>query len=133
MSTPIGHVSWNELLTHDAAASGRFYGALLGWQVVEYRPRGMADDAPPFLLFKERPDARGLAGMTPPPQAGLPAQWIPYIIVEEMDAVIRRAEGLGAKVLLARQSVGVVGWISVLQDPQGAVFGLQELPPASDE
>jgi hypothetical protein len=73
-------------------------------------------------------DEMGLGGMMQAPQPGMPSFWLPYVVVEDVDASLKKAAGLGAKVCLPVMSIGEVGRIAVIQDPQGATIGLHELP-----
>jgi len=41
-----------------------------------------------------------------------------------VDATVKKASGLGAKVILPAMDVPTVGRIAVLQDPQGAPLGV---------
>jgi hypothetical protein len=58
------------------------------------------------------------------PKPGLPAQWIPYIFVDDVDATVKKAAGLRGKVCVPPFDVPTVGRIAVLADPQGAAFGI---------
>ena len=124
-----GRVGWNELITTDTADAAAFYGKLFGWKSVPFTPKGMPAGGAPYTIFKKDPnDEMGLAGMLPAPQPGMPSQWLPYVIVENVDTALKQAEGLGARVLLPVTSIGEIGRIAVLQDPQGATIGLHESP-----
>jgi predicted enzyme related to lactoylglutathione lyase len=52
-----------------------------------------------------------------------PAQWVPYVSVENLDASSERAAELGADVLLAPRE-GPYGWRSVVNSPVGGMMGL---------
>lgn len=58
----------------------------------------------------------------------MPPLWLPYMVVENVDAALARAVELGAKALMEVMAIGEVGRIAVVQDPLGAVFGLHEPP-----
>lgn len=123
-----GHFSWNELITNDPKASGDFYGKLFGWQTVPFTPAGTPAGCPPYLVFKTDPNDMGAGGMMQAPEPGIPTHWLPYVVVENADESLAKAASLGAKVLLPVMAVGEVGRVAVIQDPQGAVLGLHELP-----
>ncbi|MHC4429800.1 MAG: VOC family protein, partial [Planctomycetota bacterium] len=57
------------------------------------------------------------------PNADLPAQWMLYITVEDLDESVRRCESLGGKVLVAPKDMGGQRYC-VIQDPAGAVAAL---------
>ncbi|HEY9172884.1 MAG TPA: VOC family protein [Verrucomicrobiae bacterium] len=121
-----GHFSWNELITTDPKASATFYGSLFGWQATPFTPKGAPAGGPPYTLFKTDANDMGAGGMMQAPQPGIPSHWLPYVVVENVDASLAKASGLGAKTLLPVMSIGEVGRIAVIQDPQGAVIGLHE-------
>lgn len=123
-----GHFSWNELITTDTKASADFYGKLFGWQATPFVPKGAPTEGPPYLLFKTDANDMGAGGMMQAPAPGVPTHWLPYVIVESVDASLATAVGLGATVLLPVMAIGEVGRIAVIQDPLGAVIGLHEPP-----
>jgi uncharacterized protein len=56
--------------------------------------------------------------------AGLPLQWMPHIQVASVSASVERAVGLGATLLMAADGRGGSSGWAVLQDPNGAAFGI---------
>ncbi len=111
-----GHFCWNELVTADVAAAKTFYTRLLGWTT---EPFGQGME---YTLLKR--DNQGIGGLMKAPHAGMPAQWLPYVLVEDVDATVAQAAKLGGKVCNAPFDVPDVGRIAVLSDPQGATFGI---------
>ena len=115
-----GAFSWCELMTSDQAASKRFYGELFGWQMQDLGP-----DMGNYTVVKTA-DGQGVGGiMTLPPQSDCkqPA-WGAYVTVADTDETIRKAESLGAKVILPPQDIPGVGRMSWIQDPQGATLAV---------
>ncbi len=123
-----GTVSWNELITPNSKAAADFYGKLFGWQTEAFVPKGTPAGAPPYTLFKIPGNERGVGGMMQPMQPGVPAHWLGYVVVENVDKSLAKAVELGAKTCVPVMSIGEVGRIAVIQDPQGAAIGLHELP-----
>lgn len=131
--TPPGRVSWNELIAPDPAAAAGFYESLFGWRAVPYQPSQPTAGLPPYTLFQTGPDNTDAAGMLPSPAADMPAQWIPYFVVPDIESALAHAVSLGAASLTPIKDLGHVGKIVVIRDPQGAVLGLHELtklPPS---
>ena len=58
------------------------------------------------------------------PKPGNPAQWIPYLYVDDVDATVKKTTKLRGKIAVLPFEVPTVGRIAVLVDPQGAVFGI---------
>jgi predicted enzyme related to lactoylglutathione lyase len=121
-----GEISWNELVTTNTSAASNFYGKLFGWQSTPFTPQGMPSDAPPYTLFKLDPNTMGVGGMMQVPHPEMPSQWIPYVVVDDVDQALAQATKLGAKTRVPAMSIGEIGRIAVIQDPQGATIGLHE-------
>jgi uncharacterized protein len=111
-----GEISWNELVTTDEPAAKNFYTRLFGWTT---QPFGGEQS---YTLFKQGDDMVG--GMMKCPKPGVPAHWLPYVTVEDVDATAAKAKKLGAQVVAEPFDVPTVGRIAVLLDPQGAPIGL---------
>ena len=111
-----GHFGWNELVTTNVPAAKRFYAGLLGWKTKRY---GKGVD---YTLFTNGKDNVG--GMMKCPKPGNPAQWIPYVFVDDVDAMAKKTTKLGGKVVMPPFDVPTVGRIAVFVDPQGAAFGI---------
>ena len=47
--------------------------------------------------------------------------------VEDCDATVKKAQSLGGTVLNGPQDIAQVGRFAIVQDPQGAVFGVIKL------
>src|SRR5882672_3085733 len=93
----IGEISWNELMTTNTKAAATFYGNLFGWQAAPFTPQGMPSGGPPYTLFKIDPNSMGVGGMMQVPHPEMPSQWIPYVVVENVDQSLAKATKLGAK------------------------------------
>jgi uncharacterized protein len=114
-----GAFSWNELMTTDPEAAGRFYAGLFGWAI-----KSMDMGSGPYHVASVgETQVGGIMGM--PPDAGpMPPAWGCYITVASVEATIERCAALGGKTLMPPMDVSGVGRMAVLQDPQGAVFSV---------
>ncbi len=119
---------WNELATPDAAKAGEFYTGLFGWgkEVKQMGPMS-------YTLFIN--GERQAGGMyEPTPEMGeIPPNWLAYFAVDDADAKAAKAKELGANIILPPMDIPDVGRFAVIQDPQGAHFGIIKLtnpPPA---
>ncbi len=112
-----GKFCWNELITPNEAAAKKFYTGLFGWKI---QPFGK--EAPDYKLLKLGKDSAG--GLMQAHEPGCPARWVPYVLVADVDATVKKAKKLRAKVMLEPFDVAEVGRIAVLADPQGAVIGI---------
>jgi len=113
-----GIISWNELMTRDAAASTKFYSGLFGWTHEEMDMGGAT-----YTVFKT--GERSVAGMIkyPPDAESMPVMWMNYITVTNLEASVAKAGELGGKVLKDVTAMSM-GRFAIVRDPQGAVFGL---------
>jgi predicted enzyme related to lactoylglutathione lyase len=112
-----GDFCWNELVTTSVPAAKKFYAALLGWKTRPF-DKGMVD----YTIIQK--GKTGMGGIMKCPKPGLPAQWIPYILVADVDATVKKAAKLRGKIFMPPFDVPTVGRIAVLADPQGAAFGI---------
>ena len=111
-----GAFCWNELVTRDTDAAASFYTRLFGWKTEAF-PGGM-----PYTLFKT--ENRQVGGLMTCLTGQMPPQWLAYVGVEDVEASVKRARELGAKILLEPKDIPTVGRIAVFQDPQGAPLGI---------
>jgi predicted enzyme related to lactoylglutathione lyase len=118
MDTTPGIFSWNELMTRDAGASAKFYSALFGWTREEMDVSGFS-----YSMFKS--GGRAIGGMvTLSPEAeSMPAIWMAYVTVENLETSLAQAVELGAKVHKEITTIQM-GRFAIIADPQGAVIGL---------
>lgn len=118
-----GALCWNELITGDRERAAAFYAAVIGWSS---RTNPMGPMTYTEFMTGERPIAgmMELAGVTP--------QWNVYFAVEDADATVAAATGLGAAILQPAMDLPDVGRCATLADPQGAAFSVVQLaaPPA---
>jgi uncharacterized protein len=112
---PQGRFVWHELLTPDGAGAQRFYTTTLGWSV-----ENAAED-PVYSMFASSNGP--CAGSVEQPPNAVP-QWVPYVMVADLDEAIRRAGELGASVTTEPTTMKHGGRYAVLADPHGATFGL---------
>jgi predicted enzyme related to lactoylglutathione lyase len=112
-----------DLTVEDAPSMRDFYAAVLGWQAEEVQMNGYAD-------YAMGPDGEAVAGICHArgPNRGLPAAWIVYWVVDDLDEALRCAKERGGVVIDGPRGSGAR--LAVLQDPAGAVFALWQAAPA---
>jgi hypothetical protein len=111
----------------------KFYGELFGWDIKKYE--GSAANGMDYWMVQTVPtDAEGRP-TRPGVNGGLMARMFPgqaplnYIAVEDVDDFVRKAERLGAKVLMGKHPVPGMGWFAQLTDPEGNIFAIWETDP----
>ena len=115
-----GMFSWHELMTDDVEGAKKFYAELLGWTLQEFP----MEEGESYWVVKVGDEGLGGIMRTPPAAAGVPPHWGVYITVDNVDAAVKKAEQIGAKVLVPPMDIPQVGRFATLQDPQGAVFAV---------
>lgn len=115
-----GAMIWDELMTPDTNAAGRFYQTTFGW-TSEAMDMG---EGGTYTIFKAG-DMR-VAGMMgrPPRLKDVPPHWLTYFAVTNVDDAAKKATSLGGKILQPPIDIPNVGRFAVCQDAQGAVFAL---------
>jgi uncharacterized protein len=121
-----GSMCWNELAARDIDAAKRFYEAVFGWQA---ETNAYGDTS--YTEWKL--DGRSVGGMIQMNEqwpAEIPAHWMVYFAVDDIDAAVARAGELGGKVAVEPTDTPV-GRFAVLNDPHGAVLSVIRLsqPP----
>jgi predicted enzyme related to lactoylglutathione lyase len=120
MSDYRGRFVWHELLTTDTKSGGAFFSKIVGWKT-----KAWGNDQS-YTLFVS--GDRQLAGLMALPEEakkmGAPPSWLTYIGTPDVDDTARLATSLGATVLKSPEDIPGAGRYAVLQDPQGATFGI---------
>ena len=117
---PEGVFVWDELGTTDVDGAQRFYEEVFGWTTAD-----MGSDFGGYRIFdRVGGTGQGVAGLMQNQEENIPAMWTPYVGVEDADATCAKAKELGATAIVEPIDVPTVGRFAVLQDPQGAVFGI---------
>jgi uncharacterized protein len=126
-----GRFVLESLLSEDPAASTAFYGKLIGWRAAPFEHDAtytvFSTASGPAAITTQLTDAIRAHGGTP--------RWTVFIGSDDVDATVAHAERLGAKVRRAAWDTAGGGRSAVLNDPQGAVFGVTKLgqPPAASK
>jgi predicted enzyme related to lactoylglutathione lyase len=117
-----GAFCWNELRTRDLEASKSFYADVFGW-VGDTHPYGDGS----YTEFKIADAAvAGCMEIGDQLPADVPPHWQVYFAVEDTDATVSKAQGLGATVVVPPMDVPA-GRFAELTDPLGAPFGIIKL------
>lgn len=117
-STAVGDWEWNELATPDPRKALDFYQTAFGFLHRDF-------DMGPGGMYHVLTDLKGLprGGVMKSPDASAPAMWVPYVKVEDADAIAARVAPLGGKLCLDPHDVPGVGRVGMLLDPLGASLG----------
>lgn len=118
-----GTFCWTELVTPDVDKAKRFYTELIGWTTSEMP---MGEGGTYTMLHPPGTDepVGGIMAMEGEQWEGIPPHWMPYILVEDVDASARRVVELGGKVKVEPMDIPNIGRFCVIADPTGAVISL---------
>lgn len=122
---------WYELLTTDADAAARFYGAVVGWTFSPPMPGGMDYR---MIQRGDGGNAGGVLALTGEMQAGgARPTWLPYLHAADVDAEVAAIFAEGGESLMPATDLPV-GRIAMVKDPQGVVIYLMNpVPPPGME
>ena len=116
----VGMIAWRDLTVTDAGRVRDFYQGVVGWKPEPVDMGGYSD-------FNMISPATGMnaAGICHARggNAGLPPQWLMYIVVEDVERSARKCVELGGQVVVASRALGD-GAFCVIRDPAGAVCAL---------
>ena len=113
-----GSLCWADLSTPDADRAKQFYSDVFGWNIsTENDPSG-------YLHIKNGEEFIGGIQPAAHRNPNAPPHWLAYFLVSDCNAFAARAKELGAQLLVEPMSMEKVGRMSVMADPQGAVFAI---------
>jgi predicted enzyme related to lactoylglutathione lyase len=118
---------WAELNARGVDKAIAFYQDVFGWTV---KRSEMGEGAPVYNEFQL--DGESIAGameLNPQMPPEVPSYWMAYFAVNDVDASHQQAIGAGAREMLPPQDFPG-GRFSILNDPQGAMFGLLRMSGA---
>lgn len=117
-----GQVGWFDLTVPDAESLRASYQQVVGWNAEAVEMDGYND------YYMKPPGAdMPVAGICHArgSNASLPAQWLLYITVANLEESLRACEAAGGKAL-TQPRAAVLGRFAVIRDPAGAVCALYQ-------
>ncbi|MCH6574341.1 MAG: VOC family protein [Bacteroidetes bacterium] len=121
----VGSLSWFDLTVPNAEEVRDFYSKVIGWKSEPVpMEKGKYND---FNMNAPNSDltvtgvchAQGV-------NKNLPAQWLLYFTVKDLDKSIEECNANGGKVIVESKDMGNYGRYCVIEDPAGAVCALFE-------
>jgi predicted enzyme related to lactoylglutathione lyase len=126
-----GVVSWFELATPDPDRAKDFYGVLFGWRFniegsYSILTHGAHSLGGVVKLEGDWEDHAFLAaiGQAPEEKWEVPPHWMVYFAVRDLDAIVRKAEALGARIVTRQDTLHTFGQFAVIRDPQSTYFSV---------
>jgi len=118
--TNSGAIVWTDLTVKNAEKIRDFYAEVVGWSSERFEGDFTMVQPGSRLPVAGICHASGI-------NANLPAQWLVYIAVDDLDRSIEACRRAGGKVVHGPRAAGS-GRICVIQDPAGAVAALYQVP-----
>jgi uncharacterized protein len=145
-----GSLNFNDLHTRDPQAAKAFYGAVFGWDTLEMDGGFTAWTLPGYAehLEERDPGLRERLTESGAPerfadvvaslitirddQPDTPAHWGLTFAVDDADAIAKKAEELGGRVVVPPMDAPWVR-LTVIADPQGAMFNASKYVPENKD
>jgi uncharacterized protein len=115
MANPFVYV---ELNTTDVEKAKTFYGRLFDWQMED------VNVTPVGHYTRLTPGQGPGGGMMKQMMPNTPSFWLAYVEVPDVGAATKKAQSLGAKVMVDSKEIPGEGTLSIITDPTGAMLGL---------
>lgn len=113
---------WHELLTNDVDKAVKFYSEVFGYGSTPFGDQG--------YTILTRGEAQ-VAGVMKDPSGSMPSAWGVYFITKSVDELHEKVKAAGGRAYMEPTDMPEVGRIAVLADPQGAAFGVSDMPAQS--
>lgn len=123
-----GGISWIDLTVENATEVRDFYANVIG---MEHAGMPMGDYEDFVLTTKADPEMAVGVCHARGPNKDLPAQWLMYFNVDDVDKALSACELMGGEVLRAKTDMGGFE-MAVIRDPAGAVAGVIKAKPEKD-
>lgn len=115
-----GTLCWADLNTPDRERAKTFYEQLFVWELEPGKDKSVDD----YLHIVNAGQMIGGIPTSSQQTPGAPPHWLVYFQIADCDASTAKAQELGARVYMPPTSINENLRLSVLADPQGAVFAL---------
>jgi predicted enzyme related to lactoylglutathione lyase len=104
-----------EIPTQNGKESGEFYKNLFGWHIEH-------DETFNYTQFDPHDGPGG--GFNPLGENVQVGDVLIYVHSDDIEADLKKAEGLGGSILLPKSEIPGIGWYGMFKDPTGNTIGL---------
>ncbi len=121
MSNKAGDMAWMDLTVPNATEIKDFYQDVVGWKAEEVSMGDYSD-----YSMNSPTDNKAVTGIchAKGPNADIPASWMPYFIVDNLEASIKAVKNQGGEVLTSIKTMGETDQYVFIKDPAGAMCAL---------
>lgn len=113
-----GAVVHVELTSKNLPATRKFLEGVFGWKFKKEDMPGMDEAGMEYWTFDA---GSGPGGGLTQPMKGMPPDTLNYILVESVDAAVKKITAHGGKIIMPKQEIPKVGWFAVYEIPGGVV------------
>lgn len=115
---------WMQLNSKDKGQSKSFYKELFSWS---FEDREQEECSYTVINTGEKEEGGIIEISEKCSCKECKPEWIPYVYVSDIDKYIKKAEELGAEILIGpKETGGGCGKFSIMKDPEGARIGIYE-------
>jgi predicted enzyme related to lactoylglutathione lyase len=118
----VGTIGWIDLTVDNAEEVRDFYAAVVGWKIDPVDMGGYQDFT---MVTPAAGDAVAGVCHARGSNADMPAQWMVYVTVADVESSAARCRELGGRVVVGPRAMGDARF-AVVQDPAGAVCALYQ-------
>ncbi len=120
------NVSYFDIPADNVDRAKQFYHSLLGWKIAPTKvPQDPAKKAQSeymdIITGKEEPGTMNMGGLYKR-QMGEPIKI--FVSVDDIDKVLAKVEKLGGKIVMPKEMMKGVGFVSMIQDSEGNIIGI---------
>jgi len=130
MATSSSSFIWYELMTTDASAAARFYGAVVGWKIADQADPNAGGQDYRMIGRSDGGAAGGVLQLTKEMcDGGARPVWLGYLDVKDVDVALQAILADGGILQMPKRSLPV-GDIAMVTDPAGApIYVMRPIPP----
>jgi uncharacterized protein len=115
-----GDFCWNELATPNLQATKDFYGKVFGWKFADH---DMGESTYTMIKHNEK-EIGGIWSIPKEQTKHIPPHWMTYILVEDAEKALEKANKHGASTVKPVTAAGEMGRFAIITDPSGAHIAL---------
>jgi uncharacterized protein len=119
-------IRWFEIYVQDMARARRFYEAVLGVRLEQLGPAGQDLEMWAFPMSPDRPGAGGALVRTPGVPS-IPGGTMVYFGCDDCAVEGGRVVAAGGRIQREKMSIGEYGYIVLVNDTEGNLFGLHSM------
>lgn len=118
----VGSMAWLDLSVNNADEVKSFYQDVIGWNVEDV---AMGEYNDYVMLEPISGDAVAGVCHAQGPNTDLPAAWLPYFLVEDIEASVLAVQNNGGSLVTEIKSMGSDKYV-MIKDPAGAVCAIYQ-------